>query len=183
MEYLFQCIIEVAKEFGAEPEAFADDLNIFKQFDRNQETGEVKRHMEVCRSRVHSWGRRNRVSFDPGKEHLVILHPLHGDGDAFRLLGCQIDVKLIMDKAIEKILSQVKPKVQAILRTRRHYENHDLISQFKTHVWSLLEMHSGGIFHASDYLLEKMDAIQPRFLRDLGITEEEAFLEFNFAPT
>ena len=106
---------------------FADDLNVFKKFHRHIENEEVKRTMEDCRTSVHSWGRRNRVSFDAGKEHLVVLHPLQGEGETFRLLGCMVDVKLLMDQAIDKILSQVRPKVQAILRTRHHYEVKDLI--------------------------------------------------------
>ena len=57
-------------------------------------------------------GRTNRVAFDPTKEHLVILHPLSGEGDTFRLLGCYVDVKLVMDQAIDKILAQARPKVK-----------------------------------------------------------------------
>ena len=177
----FNDVTNVAIEFGAKPAAFADDLNIFKEFDKDHDNGAVKDSMETCRRRVHSWGRCNRVSFDAGKEHLVILHPLSGEGETFRLLGCMVDVKLIMDKAIEKILSQVKPKVQAILRTRAHYATRDLIGQFKTHIWSLLEMHSGGIFHASDHLLDKFDDVQRRFLRELGVSEEDAYIAYNFA--
>ena len=44
-------------------------------------------------------------------------------------------------------------------------------------------MHGGGIFHASDSLLVKLDETQRRFLRELGITEEEAYLQHNFAPS
>ena len=50
------------------------------------------------------------------------------------VLGCMVDVKLIMEQAIEKILSQVKPKVHAILRTKAHYGTADLIGQFETHI-------------------------------------------------
>ena len=84
-----------------------------------------------------------------------------------------VDTKLLMDEAIDKILSQVRPKVHAILRTRRHYEVRDLIDQFKTHVWSLMEIHTGAIFHASDYLLAKIDNVQRSFLRELGVEEEQ----------
>ena len=44
-------------------------------------------------------------------------------------------------------------------------------------------MHCGGIFHAADYLLNKLDETQKRFLRELDITEEEAFMQHNFAPS
>ena len=114
----FNDVSDVPVHLGAKPAIFADDLNIFRQFDRTEDNTEVKRVMEVCRSRVHAWGRCNRVSFDPGKEHLVVLHPSLGEGETFRLLGCMMDAKLIMQQAVEKILSEIKPKVRAILRTR-----------------------------------------------------------------
>ena len=69
-----------------------------------------------------------------GKEHIVILHPIHGVGDTFRLLGCYADAKLVMNQAVDKILAQVRPKIQAILRTKPHYPTKDLIGQFKTHM-------------------------------------------------
>ena len=124
----------------------------------------------------------NRVSFDPSKEHLVILHPTLGEGDPFRLLGCQIDTKLLMTHAIDKILAQARPKIQAILRTRAHYSTQDLVGQFKTHIWGILEIHNGAIFHASDYLLAKIDAVQRHFLNEIDITEKDAYMQHNFAP-
>ena len=120
--------------------------------------------------------------FDTEKEHIVILHPRHGEGDPFKLLGCLVDCKLTMQQAIDQLLSQIRPKVKAIVRTRSHYAVKDLISQFKTHIWGLMECHNGGIFHACSSLLEKLDAIHFKFLRDIGSDHANAFLEFNFAP-
>ncbi len=34
---------------------FADDLTIFQQFKRTEENEFIKRHMHVCRTRVHKW--------------------------------------------------------------------------------------------------------------------------------
>ena len=45
-----------------------------------------------------------------------------------------------------------------------------------------MENHNGGIFHASDYLLQKLDNSQHGFLKDLGVEETEAFIKYNFAP-
>ena len=39
----------------------------------------------------------------------------------------------------------------------------------------------GGYFHASTTLLAKLDHAQNRFLRELGLTREQAFLQYNFA--
>ena len=84
--------------------------------------------------KVHKWGRINRVSFDAGKEHIIILHPIHGEGDPFKLLGCLVDCKLVMQQAVERILSQARPKIKAILRTRQFYDSKELVNQFKTHI-------------------------------------------------
>jgi len=165
-----------------QPALFADDLTVFQQFKRTEENESIKRHMHVCRTRVHKWGRANRVAFDPTKEHVVVIHPIYGEGDPFKLLGCLVDCKLVMDQAVEKILSQMRPKIRAIVRTKPHYSTRDLVGQFKTHIWGTMEVHSGGIFHASNHLLDKFDASQRHFLEELGIDERSAFLDYNFAP-
>ena len=43
-------------------------------------------------------------------------------------------------------------------------------------------MHNGAIFHASDYLLAKIENVQQSFLRELGVSEGDAYLSHNFAP-
>ena len=132
---------------------FADDLNVFQKFATEVENAKI-RTMEKCREKVHKWGRINRVSFDAGKEHIVILHPIHGEGDPFKLLGCLVDCKLVMQQAVERILSQARPKIKAILRTRQFYNSKELVNQFKIHIWGLMETHNGAIFHASSSILE-----------------------------
>ena len=178
----FSDVTQPAASTGGSPSLFADDLSVFQKFDRFDENSDIVRKMHVCRTRVHAWGRVNRVAFDPTKEHVIILHPIRGEGDPFKLLGCLVDCKLVMDQAIEKILAQVRPKRQSILRTKPHYCVKDLINQFKTHVWSLMEYHSGAIFHASDTLLERLDSAQRGFLQEIGMSPEIAFVEHNFAP-
>ena len=52
--------------------------------------------LQGMQERAHAWGRKNRVSFDPGKENFVILHPLVHAGDTFKLLGTLVDPSLSM---------------------------------------------------------------------------------------
>ena len=104
------------------------------------------------------------------------------EGDPFKLLGLLVDCKLTMLPAVEKILSQIRPKVRAILRSKRYYEVKELIAQFKTHIWGVMECHSGGLFHVSDTALQKLDQVHYHFLRELGVDARQAFTEFNFAP-
>ena len=122
-------------------------------------------------------GRTNRVAFDPSKEHVVIIHPALGEGDPFKLLGLLVDCKLVMDSGIERILAQARPKIRAIIRTRPHYSVAELITQFKTHIWGITEIHNGGIFHASNHLINRFDDSQRHFLENLGIDERYAFLD------
>ena len=171
-----------ASSTGGHDSEFADDLTVFKAFDRFTKNEDITREMHVCRTRVHKWGHTNRVAFDPSKEHTLIIHPIHGDGDAVKLLGCLIDAKLIMRQCVDALLSRARPKIKAILRTRRHYSVKDLIGQFKTHVWGLLEYQTGAYFHASSYLLKKFDSAQRGFLEELQVDEATAFIAHNFAP-
>ena len=171
-----------AKSTGGRESMFADDLNVFQEFDRRKNLAEVQDTLQSCRENVHKWGKTNRVSFDPSKEHLVVLHPFENHGAAFKLLGLMVDTDLAMDSAIDSLLSKIRPKITAILRTRGYHSVPDLITQFKTHIWGLMEANMGGIFHATSTRLAKIDHEQDRFLRELGISAEEAFEEFNFAP-
>ena len=161
---------------------FADDLNVFQEVEQHTPLAEIQCTLEKCRTKVHKWGTTNRVSFDASEEHLVVLHPSLGHGESFKLLGCMIDKDLRMHSAIDQLMAKVRPKITAILRTRSFYSTPELICQFKTHIWSHMEMHSGGIFHAASSLLDKIDGTQRRFLRELGISQSQAFLDFNFAP-
>jgi len=171
-----------ASSTGGSESKFADDLNVFKEFPQSMGPAQVQTDLEKCKDRTHKWGRKNRVTFDAQKEHIVILHPSRGLGDPFKLLGLLMDADLRMHSAIDQLLGKVRPKVTAILRTRAYYSVPDLINQFKTQIWGLMEAHSGGLFHAATSLLQKIDHAQNRFLREICISAVRGFLEFNFAP-
>ena len=54
--------------------------------------------------------------------------------------------------------------------------------QYKTHILSLMEFHTGSIFHAKDSAFRQLEDIQRSFLQQIGLTENDAFLDFNLAP-
>ena len=117
-----------AKSTGGQEELFADDLTVFQKFERSLPVEGVKTELDKCKKNVHKWGATNRVSFDPIKEHVVILHPTVGHGETFRLLGCMIDTDLRMHSCIEQLLSKIRPKITVILRIRGYYNVPDLIT-------------------------------------------------------
>ena len=112
----------------------------------------------------------------------MILHNVDGEGDDFRFLGTMFDTSLRMDSNIRAILSRARPKVQALLRSRRFYDTEDMVTQYKAHVSCRLEMNSAGFYHAVNTVLDPLDQLQNSFLQKVGLTMEEAFLEFNLAP-
>ena len=121
MEFFFADVAMPARSTGGKEAMFADDLNVFQEFDRQTPLPEVMSKLSECRKRVHEWGSANRVTFDAGKEHLVVLHPSESHGDPFKLLGCMVDPDLRMHTAIEQLLSKIRSKSTAILRTRAYF--------------------------------------------------------------
>ena len=170
------------QQHAQEEKVNADDLNVFQTFDRKEPSKKCEEQLKCCKDQVHKWGGMNRVSFDASKEHMVVLHPTENHGQAFKLLGCMIDVDLRMHSAMDQLLSKIRPKTTAILHTRAYYDTSELILQFKTHVWSLIEMNIGGYFHAAASLLEKIDDVHDRFIHELGLSSAEAFLKYNLPP-
>ena len=179
----FQDITTPAEWQGGESKIFADDLSVFKKFPMTVSNEVVKADMELTRNDVHKWGSRNRVAFDATKEHIIIIHPVSGEGEPVKQLGCLIDMKLTMVQAIDHIVNVARPKIKAMLRTRGTYNVYEMIQQYKTHIWGLTEYHNGAIYHASGTALAKLDRLQASFLEELRMTEEVAFLDHNFAPS
>ena len=99
-----------------------------------------------------------------------------------RLLGCHVDPKFTMQPHIDHLVQIARPKIKALLRTRGMYDHAGLLHQYKTHIWSLTEHHSGSIRHATETVLSKLDRLQTSFLRDIHLTVEVAFMDYNFAP-
>ena len=171
-----------AEATGCKERKFADDLNMFKNYDRDVANEEILDDLALCQASVHKWGAKNRVTFEPSKEEFVVLDPRDGIGGPFRLLGPIIDNKLLMDAAIDKLYRKAKPKARALLRCRKYFSLFDLLCLFKSHVRSQIEWCNAAIFHASRSLLRRLDSVQSSFLGHLGLDERDAFIKFNLAP-
>ena len=173
---------EVTATTGTYESKFADDLNHFRVFPCSVDNDAIIAEMTTWQAAVHQWGSANRVEFDASKERFVILHKRHGQGDDFRLLGSWIDVCLSMGPNISKIIARARPKVTALLRTRPFYTTTGMITQYKAHVLCILELNTGSFYHATTSVLEPLDNVQESFIRQLGLTRCQAFLDHNLAP-
>ena len=112
----FGDVMVPASSYHCEPVAFADDLTVFKSFDRSTPDEYIEQQLHRTRAKVHKWGGANRVEFDPCKESVQILHPLLGGDVVFRLLGVMFDSKFSMKDYINQLVKRCLPKMKAILR-------------------------------------------------------------------
>ena len=115
MELFFADIAVPATRNGEHEIAFADDLNVFKYFDRSATDESIHAELATTRRRVHKCGKLHRVDFDPGKEQLLIIHPAFGGGQVFKLLGIIYDIFLRMEEDIIDLLLHCRPKIRALL--------------------------------------------------------------------
>ena len=64
--------------------------------------------------------------------------------------------------------------------TRAFYDTSDLLTQFKTYVWGLVEYKNGAFLHASPTIIPSLEKVQRQFVSELRITEEMTSVEHNF---
>ena len=87
-----------------------------------------------------------------------------------------------MTQAIHDCAVQVSWKMRTILRTRRFYNDSELVLCFKAHVLSYIEYRTPAFYHACATALQPLDRILPSFLSQIGLGELDAFIHFNMAP-
>ena len=57
-----------------------------------------------------------------------------------------------------------------------------LVLLYKSHVLGFVEYRTAAVYHASPSVLAPLNKLQDWFLRDLGVTAEEALEHFGLAP-
>ena len=174
--------VSTAPPDGFQEMKFADDLTCSKVFPAETSNESIVKELTDCEEAVYDWGVRNQVLFDPQKKSFGILHDSEGDGEDFRFLGSWMDTALRMETNVQKMLGKARPKVTALLRTKRFYETSEMVNQYKTHVLCHLELNTGSFYHALASVLEPMDKLQTHFLAEIGLKPENAFLEHNLLP-
>jgi hypothetical protein len=138
--------------------------------------------IDSCQGELYAWGRANQVAFDPAKESKHILSLTDPIGDNFRLLGVIFDGALTMTDAVAEVVREAGWKLRTLLRTRRYYNDADLIGLYSAHLLSFLEYRTPAIYHATRDVLSRLDAVQTRFLRNAGVDDVTALIEFHLAP-
>ena len=89
---------------------------------------------------------------------------------------------LTMTEAIGEVVTDAGWKMKSLLRTKRFYCDADIVLLYKSHLLSFLEYRTPAVYHATRDVLCRLDNVQQRFLRDVGIDDLAALVHFNLAP-
>ena len=174
------------QKLGFDATAFADDMNAWKAYRLSKNAPAphepVLSELAAAQRELHLWGAANQVLFDPAKESFHILHRTLYHGDDFKVLGCVFDVQLLMHAAARHVAIEAGWRLKSLLRTRRYFTTPDLVRLYKAQILSFVESSTPALYHASATTLFRIDRIQDRFLRELGLTELQALKDFRLAP-
>ena len=86
-----------------------------------------------------------------------------------------------MHKAVHKCAIQASLKSRSLLRCRRFYNTADMIMLYKSNILCYIEYRTAGIHFACTSVLAEVDDVQSRFITQLELSEEAAFMHFNMA--
>ena len=161
---------------------FADDLNAYRIYPSAIQNSAIKQSLDNCQCELHKWGNANQVAFDATKESQHVLSTSDPEGSAFKLLGVPFDTELSMANAVSELVSSAGWKLRTLLRTRRFYTDADLVVLYKAHLLSYLEYRTPALYHATRAVINRLDAVQHRFLRDVGVDDVPALVHFHLAP-
>ena len=173
-----------ANDLGFTETVFADDYNCFKSFRRGKLPQNLRGEIELrgVQKELHLWGKANQVLFDPSKESFHLLHRrLHSEGE-FKILGVLFDAQLLMHTAARHVATEAGWRLQQLLKGRRFFTTPELMHLYKAQVLSFVESSTPGLYHAAPTVLDRVDRVQRRLLRELGLSELAALLDFRLAP-
>jgi len=142
----------------------------------------IKNSSKNCQQKLHTWGDANQVVFNASKESQHVLSLADPCGGDFKMLGVSFDVELSMAEAVEEIVIAASWKLRTLVRTRRFYTDADLIILYKAHLLSFIEYRTPALYHATRTVLNRLDDVQRHFLKDVGVDEVSALIEFHLAP-
>ena len=92
------------------------------------------------------------------------------------------DPQLLMHSACRAVATEAGWRLRKLLQSRRYFSTPELVHLYKAQVLSYLESSTPGLYHAAPSVLDRVDRVQRRLLRELGLDELTALLNFRLAP-
>ena len=171
---------------GFSDTTFADDLNAWKAFRLNRLAANPHeaplQELREVQAELHLWGAANRVEFDAGKESFHILHRRLHYGENFKVLGCVFDSQLLMHAAARHVATEAGWRLKVLLRSKRYVTTPELVRLYKAQILSFVESSTSALYHAAASTLSRIDRVQDRFLREIGLSTLQALKDYRLAP-
>ena len=115
---------------------------------------------------------QNQVLFEAGTESFHVLHRTIHYGQAFKILGCVYDPQLLMHSAARRIAHEAGWQFKTLLASQRFLTLQELMRLYKAQILLFIESSAAALHNAAPSALERVDRVQARFLRELGLTSE-----------
>ena len=87
-----------------------------------------------------------------------------------------------MHSAAKRVATEAGWRLTNLLRARRFFTVPEVMRLYKAQILSFIESSTAALYHAAPSTLEKVDRVQHRLLRELGLTEAEALTDYRLAP-
>eukprot|EP00969_Alexandrium_andersonii_P154590 6834437-Alexandrium_andersonii.AAC.1 len=79
-----------------------------------------------------------------------------------------------MHEAVHSCVAECGWRLRTLLRTRWRHTVVELLQLYKAQLLAFIEYRTAAVAHAADSTLAPLDALQTRFLRDIGLSPREA---------
>ena len=92
-------------------------------------------------------------------------------------LGIQVDSKLLTRECIHEIAVGAGRRLRALLKAKRLFTKPSSMVHYKARVLSYIEYRTPTLYHCCSTTLDEVDSVQRLFLREVGLTPEEALVQ------
>ena len=75
-----------------------------------------------------------------------------------------------MHVAACEVATEAGWRLQAILKVKSVFNTQEIFQMYKAQVLAFIESRTPGLYHAAPSVLNRIDRVQRRFLRELGFT-------------
>jgi len=90
--------------------------------------------------------------------------------------------QLQWQQASRHVATEAGWRLKTLLRSRRYFTTPELMRLYKAQILSFAESSTPALYHAATTTLSRIDRVQTRFLREVGLTELQALKDYRLAP-
>ena len=84
--------------------------------------------------------------------------------------------------AAKHVATEAGWRLKTLLRGRRFFTTPELVRLYKVQIFSYMASSHPALYHAAPSILARIDRVQERFLKEIGVTQKEAIKDYRLAP-